>query len=203
MRFPNLSVDMLKEKREMTAIRAIAAVCLLPIIAAFFGCTPVTGYSTARLELQRQLAPLKIKPVVSFSLGAFSMGCIRKLADMAEDNDIAAYLEDVSGATVDIYEVPEREGELPVARISDVADRLREKNWEILAKVRDGSELALILYRLEKQQLVSVFVAALDRSDLILVEIEGNLNRVIQKAMQREAFGIHHHLRRHLSGEAV
>jgi len=188
-------------EQKMKGTRATAAVCLLFMIAACFSCTPVTGYSQARLELQRQLAPFNIKPVMSLSLGSFSMGCIRKLADLAEDDDISGYLEDVSGATVDIYDIPEHEGEFPLVRLSAVADRLRGENWEILARIREGSELILVLYRLEKQKLSTVFVAALDQNDLVLVEVEGDLNRVIQRAMQREGFRIHHHLRRHLPGE--
>ena len=65
-----------------------------------------------------------------------------------------------------------------------VQELLTRKNWEVAIKVREGREVAWLLYHIRGQTVDQMHLVVLSDTDLILVRFEGRLERLIARALQ-------------------
>ena len=65
-----------------------------------------------------------------------------------------------------------------------VQELLTRKDWEVAIKVREGREVAWLLYRIRGQTVDQMHLVVLSDADLILVRFEGRLERLIARALQ-------------------
>ena len=96
------------------------------------------------------------------------------------------YLRGVSRVQVGVYEAHLRTMES--VRMPQRLQSLLEDGWETAVRVRDEREAVWILYRPDGDKVKEVFVVVLNDDELVLVKARGNLERLVQAAMD-EAHG--------------
>jgi hypothetical protein len=125
-------------------------------------------------EVQLQIGPA----LLSFSRMVIS------LADHSRESAMAvSYLRDINNVQIGIYKLIDVNRNKPLTIPSKIARKLEKKGYEPLvkAKQRDGS--AWVMTKMRGKRLTSMYVIALDKEELVIVEIEGRLGSLIEKAI--------------------
>jgi hypothetical protein len=168
----------------------ISVICLGIAIYCFTGCIPV-GFSNTNWEIHKQIEPLNLKPVLSLDLGPFAMAIIRNAAANADENDEAVeYLKEIRKIRIGIYETADSEPEQPDVDLDIVVQGLKTSRWQLFLKARDKNERVVMFYRLKKDRLDSLAVIALSGHELVAVELAGNLERIVEKAIRDQGIDI-------------
>lgn len=55
--------------------------------------------------------------------------------------------------------------------------------WEMAVRIRDDDELSWVFYRLDEDTIKELYVVVMDRDELVLVKAEGNLERLVARAL--------------------
>ena len=96
--------------------------------------------------------------------------------------ELNAVLKNVDAVRVAVHEVPQIAGE------QDAFDSLPEllaiAGWETMVKVNDNSEHVLVMNKINGNNLSGLAVVVRDGSDLVVVEVYGQLERIIQWALE-------------------
>lgn len=62
-------------------------------------------------------------------------------------------------------------------------DRFKRRGWEVALKVEDDEEVGWIMYRERRGRVKDLFVVVLTHSELVLARIQGNLNELLNLAL--------------------
>lgn len=74
--------------------------------------------------------------------------------------------------------------------VNNLAAEMRENGWENIVKTVDNNEVVAVFVRFDEdyEELRQLFVVAAERSEVVLVEVTGDLNDVIDIALQEADF---------------
>jgi len=132
------------------------------------------------------------KTVLQLSVGPGLLWLGGRIAGWASHEDeAAAILLDIRTVQIGVYELqgPERRR---VAIPLSVERRLAHRGYEPIVKVKGRGEATLILAQLRKDRLKGLFVVAADGRELVLVEIRGRLERVLEQAVRERGLPVKH-----------
>ena len=167
------------------ALTPIWIVLLLAVAGTTSGCMWAPDLAMVRKEIERQLPGASFEKKIELTLGpislAFARLVIRVVPDVREARD---YLSDVSRIELAVYNA-ER---VPPAQDVEMPERLKEmtssEGWELAVRVRDRNELVWILYRIDDDSIRELYVVAFGDDELVMVHAEGNLERLVARALQ-------------------
>ena len=141
------------------------------------------SFRPTRDSIAEQLPEITLKKEFALSIGNGMLGLLNVVTlDEADISDldhvqVAVYNVESGGQTVDFGAV-------------DFSETLRSRgahlHWETVVKVRDEDEQVWVLVGmdLERDTLDAVSVFVLDSNELVLINVDGNLNRMIEFALQ-------------------
>lgn len=129
---------------------------------------------------------------VEFAVGPgliYLAGMFVKFADEG-DEGIDDILSNVSRVQVGVYKRNGFErGGFNLNYLNEVNDYLRSEGWDYLVKSRDADELSFVYVQSEDEDLNSIFAIALSYDELVMVEVSGNLDELIEVIIREE--GLH------------
>lgn len=175
----------------------------IPILAALWGFSLLSGCITnPDLEdvpgiFSQEFKPAKLETKVKLELGP-SLLSLAKFGVNLTDSEARGYLSDIRKIELEVYEVS---GLPSLNKVWEkVTRRMAQEGWQIMVKSRDKNEISLIFYRLKKKGKGWLYLINLDQTELVLVKIEGKLERLIEKALQKENWNksLHYGLRQGL-----
>lgn len=129
---------------------------------------------------------------VQFSIGSAGITVSSWLVDAAAEEDIAAdILEDVSSVQVGVYKKLRRTDSPDMNTLREIESKMSESGWKSIVKTCDNNKLAAVYVRKNPPEaLERLFVISLDKDQLVLVEVEGNLKEVISTAIREKRLDI-------------
>ena len=162
----------------------VVIVALLTVAATSMGCMWARELAQVRRDLERQLPGARFEKDIELTLGPVSLAFARLFTRLVPDaREASGYLRDVSRIELAVYTV-ER---IPAVKDVSMPRRLQEleanEEWEMAVKIRDKNELAWILYRMDDGTIKELYVVILDRNELVMVRAEGNLERLVARAL--------------------
>ena len=153
------------------------------LATAVAGCGNIdTNFCHVRDTVLRAAGGKETKTVVQLSIGPGLLllgGAIGRCASKE-----ASMLLDIRSVQVGIYELQcsgPHTGLIPAS----VERTLARRGYEPIVKVRDRGEETLVLAQLRKDRLKSLFVISADGRELVLVEVRGRLERVLEQAVRQ------------------
>jgi len=168
--------------KHIHGIWLIMVCCVCALVTT--GCRLSPDMNVVVRELHTQLRPFELQSVCTLSLGKISLFFLRKAVSLDESSaETAEILREVDKVRLGIYERKSPLTSLPNNCLSTVEQRMKHNNWELLLRVRDKEEITLIYYQLEKGAVQSLSVIALSGDELVLVELEGDFDKIIQKTL--------------------
>ncbi len=121
-------------------------------------------------------------------MGPFTVGLARMIlraSGDAETREAAALLRNVRSARVWVYDIHRADGD----RALRLAPSSAWKGWSTLLRAtdRDDGSVVSIQTREERGRVVGMFVTVLDDDQLVLVDVGGSLDRLVDEAVTRYA----------------
>ena len=159
----------------------IAAIIFFPILI-FSGCRTSNDFNYIENSIQKQIYPVKLVKDVKFSIGSFSMRILNGFVD--NDEEAGMCMKEIKNIQVGVYKVHNVDKSELFQIPSNVEKTMIGKGWEPFVRVRKKNvENVVLFYRQLSKKRMSICVIALERDELSIVEITGNLENILSKAI--------------------
>jgi hypothetical protein len=156
------------------------------------GCLYSREVAQVRRDIEREFPGARFdrEIVLAVGPGFFStVGWITRRINDPETRRISAYLDEIRRLKLGVYRIEALPREGPPAL--ETLPRFRERGWEVAATVRDEDDRVWVLYRERYRSVRDMFVLSLTDDELIIVRIEGDLNRLLEKIVADERYAAH------------
>ncbi len=178
---------------------------IFPLLVALWGSSLLSGCITnPDLEdvptiFSQELRPARLETKVRLELGPGLLSLAKFGVDLT-NSEAKEYLSDIRKIELGVYEVSGLAPSDNAKLWERISHRMAQSGWDVLVKSRDKDEISLIFYRLKKKGEGWLYLVNLDQTELVLVKIEGKLERLIKKALQKEKWNksLHYGLRQGL-----
>lgn len=148
------------------------------------GCLWAPELDRVRQEIENQIPGARFHREFAISLGPISLGIMKTVAKFAPvDDEARIYLKEIRKMRVAIYEVENVPSDVNLEIPERLQRLVSSEGWEIAAKLRDDGEAVWVLYRSEEGAIEEMYVIVMGRDELVLVRVEGKLDRLFEKAM--------------------
>ena len=87
-----------------------------------------------------------------------------------------------------VYNLYDVDRKQPIVIPNKIGKKLLRKGYEPLVKVKERDGAVWVMTKMKRKRIESLYVIALDRSELVLVEVQGRLERLIEKAIREHGF---------------
>jgi hypothetical protein len=172
-------------KKRYLAAMLLASTCagLLP------GCVFVTAdFRHTKNVILRELGPADVDTEFQLRIGRGLLsfgGLVAGFADV--DDEALSYLKDVKTVQVGVYNLLGTR-DRPLTIPAKIGKKLASKGYEPMVRVKERDEAVWVMTELHGERLRSLYVIALDREQLVLVEVRGRLERLVEKAIEDHGF---------------
>lgn len=148
------------------------------------GCIYSREIAHTRREIERTYPEARLHRQVVLNFGPGSLGLISLLTHLVPDDDVrqvARYLQDVEHVKLGVYEVEDMPalGDLNIASL----DRLQRQGWEVAVRTREADEAVWVLYRERGDSVRDLYFFVLNREDLVIARLRGDLRKLLQRAI--------------------
>ena len=118
---------------------------------------------------------------VQFSIGSVGMTLSSWIVDLSEEENLSSdILDDVSSIQVGVYEKIKGSNEHNISTLYDIESEMQKSGWNSIIKSSSNNELAAVYIRNDNEDILNrLFIINYDGSELVLVEIEGNLSEAV------------------------
>jgi len=153
------------------------------------GCMVSREISDVRRDIEKEFPGAEFDKEFVISVGPGFFNTVGWLAERVDDYDarrIADYLSEIRRVKVGVYRTEQLpyEGDLELESLR----RFNENGWELAVKVRDDDEMVWVLYREWYDEVRDMFILVLDDENLVIVRVEGYLNRLLEKIVEDETY---------------
>jgi hypothetical protein len=161
----------------------ITAVLLLPFLS---GCFSTSNYFNGlRSDILRSLKG-DFSRDTEFSIGPVGISMAGWFISEEEDPVAAGILEDISRVEVGVYKRNSGDQEMSNYQVLKRIDRRMNKNgWKYFVKNCSKEEFSAVYVNENLENgITKMFIVSLDSNELVLVQLDGNLSRVFETAIQ-------------------
>jgi hypothetical protein len=160
---------------------------LLALMLPLAGCAGGSpSVNTVRWEIERRIPEARFEPETHIRLGRLTLGLIRGVAHLADpgDPDLAPlnHIRHIEVATYHVRSLPDLEHHLDEQTAFEKA--LARNGWTMALRERDHTSRTWMFLRFDdREALRDLYVVALDRDELTLVRLDGNLDRAMAESI--------------------
>lgn len=183
----------------MTAARKILFLLLVIVTGiSVSGCFQVNGeFRRIRNQAFTGLKDDFYKDT-EFAFGSFTMPIIRKIVLISEkennDKETSEIIKNISELQVGVYKRTGSEnGNVDHSVMDKICSNMEEKGWTRIVKNHDRREASVVMIRANSKKLTDMFIIALDRKGLVLTNIRGNLNKILESAIKDKGLKLDNH----------
>ena len=167
---------------------------IVPIMALFAssllipGCVFVSAdFLETRNLITKELGKIDVDTEFQLRLGPGLLSCAKLAVNNSKvDCDEVSYLKDIKNIQIGIYKLRNADKEKVMVIPEKIDRRLARKGYEPIVKCKEPDETVWVLTRMKGKKIKALYIIALDRQELILVEIHGRLDRIIERAIQEK-----------------
>ncbi|MBC8182093.1 DUF4252 domain-containing protein [candidate division KSB1 bacterium] len=173
--------------------RIISIILILSLIALLLpGCVFVSReFCMTRDSILDEIGNFDTETEVQLQIGSGLLSLSRMIVSMVDhsETDMAVdYLRDIRNVQVGVYKLTDFNRDRPLIIPVRIARKLSKKGYEAMVKVKDRDSATWVMTKMRGKRLTSLYVISLDRDELVLVEVEGRLGRLIEKAVHDHGF---------------
>ncbi len=161
----------------------------------FVGCFGVDGNFSRLKNKILSFTDNSYYTDVELSIGSFGIS-IAKIAVKMDDNDQDAreILDNISHVQVGVYK--SHKGctlDNGFQLLQDINSHMNENGWQYVVRSRNNNEVTGVYVKVNNSsELKELFVVSLNRHELTLVEVKGNLDKVLETAIREKGFNLSH-----------
>jgi len=141
-------------------------------------------------SLRRQLEPADLKTNFKLSLGPISMSAIRGIVSFTDADQMAIkHLKNIRKVQVGVYELHDGNVEnIKLEVPANAVSKLKKLGWEVFVRVKEKDESVVLLYKDLGRNYGSMYVLTINESEVVIVEVVGNLENIIEEALDKKSF---------------
>jgi hypothetical protein len=172
--------------------KKIAQVLLLAMLSlSFTGCIGVNGsFKKIRNTLKNNL-DLEYNKTVEFSIGRTGImlaGMVVRFADTEEP--IEDVLREVTRVQVGIYERDYGDLNAKVENLNVLTAEMENQGWKYIVRSVQSNEMVSVFIREDDPEFNQLYVVNVSDHEMVLVEIHGDLSKVIEIVLREKAFDV-------------
>ena len=162
--------------------RKIILIILSVILLCCTGCRTSADFNTIEDSIRDGIYPANLDTDFKFSIGSLSMGILNGFIDDKAEADV--YLKEIKAVQVGIYKISNSERSISFQIPDNVEQCMADKGWEPFVRVRNrkGENVSLYFRQLSKKE-ASIYVIVLEPDELVIAEINGKLENILEKAI--------------------
>jgi hypothetical protein len=170
--------------KKVFIILVVSLVVLGLAVAA--SCIPRYEFTDVATSVRTSMYPTQVEKKFKLRVGTMMILAAKFISQRVTDTpEIAEYLGDIKNAQIGIYDV-KREGPSAALAIPAEADQgLMERGWEPFVRVRDHGQQVSLFYKAINDRIAGVYAIVLAEDKLVVVEVQGKLDSLIEKALQQ------------------
>jgi len=169
--------------------KTIILIIIAALLPLFTGCNTSDDFNYIERAIRDQIYPAKLKKNFKFSFGSLSQGIVTSFTN--DDNEADMYLKEINSVQVGLYKVHNIKKSKAFQIPRNVEKCLIEKGWEPFVRVRErGGENIALFYKQLSNNAASIYTIVLERDELVIVEINGNLDMILEKAIQEHGLSV-------------
>jgi len=161
----------------------------------FVGCFGVDGNFSSLKNKILSSTGNRYYTDVEFSVGSFGIS-IAKAVVKSDDNDREAkeILDNISHVQIGVYKNHHSSSFNNSFQIlKDIDSQMMENGWQYVVRSRCNKEVTGVYVKIVNgNELKELFVVNLDQRELTLVEVKGNLEKVLETAIREKGFKLGH-----------
>ena len=97
-------------------------------------------------------------------------------------------MRDLKNVQVGVYNLYDINRKKPIAIPDKIGTKLGRKGYEPIVKVKKRDNAVWVMTKMKGKRIKSLYVITLDRRKLVLIQVEGRLERLIEKAVREHGF---------------
>jgi hypothetical protein len=181
----------------MKRVKSIIVI-LSPILFLFLtGCIGVNRqFSQVKDKIMGELGS-DYKTEFQFSVGPALIHVSSWLVDVSTDEEyVDDMLREISSVQIGIYNrVEKNKGRASFSTLVAVDDHMKSNGWKYIVRTADGDELTAVYISSDPDEILKkMYVISLEDEKLVIVEVNGNLQKVISYALKEKKFNINKNL---------
>ena len=168
--------------------KIILLLMISALIVVMSGCIPSRDFEFIEDAIRSDLhSDLHLKTNFKFAFGPVSISTIRMFVDLADaDNEAEMYLKEIKKVQVGVYEVRRYRNSTGRVHIQlKVRNEVEELGWELFVNAREREEHVNLYYKQLNKYIGSMYIIVFEDEELVILEVRGNLENMIEKAIQQ------------------
>jgi hypothetical protein len=123
------------------------------------------------------------KKDIEFSVGKITISMAKMFVRLSDEDDNAEeILENISSAEIGVYKV---KTDAPKKNYMQVIRTMEKRGWTYIVRSFEKNKSSVIFVKGNKEDLItSLFVVDFEDNKLNLVEVHGNLNKIVEIAIR-------------------
>ena len=173
----------MKTKTLTLSLFFLFSTCFLP------GCILVNSdfLCTKKLILD-EIGQVDVKTEFQLQIGSGLISLGEFAVSFSDEQEVCKYLRDIKNVQVGIYSLDDISRNRPIVIPDKIGKKLARKGYEPMVRVKERDSAVWVMTKMRGKRIESLYVIALDRSELVLVEVQGRLERLIEKAIREHGF---------------
>jgi hypothetical protein len=158
-------------------------------VILFTGCLTTNEFNYIERSIKKEISPAKIKTKFKFAFGPISLSTARFIANFTHDGQEASkYLKEIQRVQVGVYEIHETEKSSQLRIPRKVEQKLEKLGWEMFIRVKEKDKHVNLFYKQINKHVSGLYVIVLEADEMVIVEVLGNLEQIIEQAIQEHGF---------------
>ena len=175
-----------------TANKFIVVISFISLIG-FTGCLGVNAeFRNLRNDIFENTS-IEFKKEIEFSVGPSGMllaGMFVKFADDEEGRSVGDMLGQISRVQIGVYENRDFRNNLEFGFLKEIDEKMNENGWHYIIRAVENDDIAAVYIKDEEEDILrEVFVVSHTDEVLVLANIYGDLNKLVEVAVRQN--GIH------------
>ncbi len=159
----------------------------------FLGCFGVDNEFSEIKDDVVSTAGIHFYKDIEFGIGSAGLSFASAVVDISSnDNDAREIIKHISKVQVGVYKNAEKVSRQAAIKIlGKIDDKLSSHGWDYIVKSYDGSELSSVYIKNDgESKLWEMFVVNLSDDELTIVDVKGNLEKILSYVIKDRRMGI-------------
>ena len=168
------------------------------IVTSFFlltltGCIGVNRqFSEVKNKIMGELGD-DYKTEFQFSVGSAAITVSSWFVDLAADEEYADdMLREISSVQVGVYNrIEGTKYRADFSTLNSIDEEMSKNGWKYIVRTIDSNELTIIYISADPEELLEkMYVINLNDDELVIIEVNGDLKKVISYAIEEKSFNL-------------
>lgn len=160
--------------------KKLTLIVLSCILLCCMGCRTSSEFNYIEGSIRDGIHPANLDKEFKFGLGWLSKRMICAFVDDEAD----MYLKEIKKVQLGVYKISNSDKSDTFQIPHNVKKCMVEKGWEPFVYVRDkGGENVSLYFKQISEKKASIYMIVLEPHELVIVEIKGKLNKILEKAL--------------------